>query len=765
MKETNSQLPIFLPISIRKKSGDEWETTGPAPALSFEKNLSLSGWYRIRFKYQTDFATQRNPVLSYVVDGVTVRIRLDRSRSGKIDHVVNLPPLAIEVSLELLGARGPFMLSSVEFVPLSQIRSMQVIIFRALGNLRSGGGRSRRRVVLVVLRYLKQHGIQALKTRLIQAYHQGAGEELLAGKRLSTFNDLRQEWELNPDDLARMSDDIKGMSTPPTISVIMPVFNTEEKWLRAAIESVLCQTYPYWQLCIANDASTEDWVIEVLDSYEKMDTRIQVVHRKENGHISMASNSALGLAVGQWVAMLDHDDELHAAALYCLAEQIVKYPEVRFVYTDEDKIDEVGTHSEPHFKPEFNHGLLLSQNYISHLSVIEIGLLKEIGGFRAGYEGAQDYDLFLRCIENLTLDQIAHIPIPLYSWRMAIGSTAADPLAKDYAERAGTRALVDHLDRVGVRAKVLTGRAPTTYRVKYDLPTDPPLVSVIIPTRNGLKHLRKCLSSFETFVRYPNYEILIVDNDSDDEETVGFLREQEQNDQIKVLDYPGEFNYSAINNAGVRATKGDIICLLNDDTEAIVEGWLTEMVSQLLQPEVGVVGAKLLYEDRSIQHAGIILGMGGIAGHGHKNAEKNALGYFYRLQVAHDVGAVTGACLVTSRDLWEQLEGLDEKRFKVAFNDVDFCLRVREGGQRVLWTPYAELVHYESKSRGLDVTPEKMERLRNETIGMRDKWGKALSRDPAYSPNLSLDTERFEYSDRPRYFPPWRRPVSQSRCP
>ena len=760
MKETNSQLPTFLPVSIRKKSGDEWETTGPVPALSFENNPPLSGWHRIQFKYQTDFEAQRNPVLSYVVDGVTVRIRLDRSRSGKIDHVVNLPPSAMEVSLELLGARGSFILSPIELAPLSKIRSMLVIVFRAFGNMRGGRGRSRRGVALAVLRYLKQHGIQALKTRLVQAYHQGAGKELLAGKRLSAFNDLRQEWEISPDDLARMSSDIEGLSNPPTISVIMPVFNPEEKWLRAAIESVLCQTYPFWQLCIANDASVDDWVIEVLDSYEKKDSRIQVVHRKENGHISIASNSALDLVAGQWVAMLDHDDELHAAALYCLAEKIVKHPEIRFIYTDEDKIDEVGIHTDPHFKSGFNQSLLLSQNYISHFSAIEIGLIKEIGGFRAGYEGAQDYDLFLRCIENLTPDQIAHIPIPLYSWRMANGSTAADPLAKGYAERAGIRSLSDHLDRIGVGAEVSVGRSPTTYRVKYDLPEEPPLVSVIIPTRDGVGHLRKCLSSFETFVNYPNYEILIVDNGSTDEETVGFLQEREENGQIKVLSYPGEFNFSAINNAGVKAAKGSIVCLLNDDTEALVEGWLTEMVSQLLQPGVGVVGAKLLYEDGSIQHAGIILGIGGIAGHGHKNAEKNAPGYFSRLQVVHDVGAVTGACLVTSRDLWERLDGLDEKRFKVAFNDVDFCLRARESGQRVVWTPFAELVHYESKSRGLDVTPEKKERLRNETIGMRDQWGGALSCDPAYSPNLSLDTERFEYSDRPRYVPPWRRPIS-----
>jgi len=343
----------------------------------------------------------------------------------------------------------------------------------------------------------------------------------------------------------------------------------------------------------------------------------------------------------------------------------------------------------------------------------------------------------------------------LYSWRSLPGSTAATTDSKDYVEDAAVRALEDHFESLGIEAQVEVGPFPTTYRTKFALPTDLPLVSIIIPTRDGVGYVRQCIKSIYELTTYSRYEILLVDNDSSDPASLELIRWLEYEGLVRVVRRSGKFNYSAINNSAVQMASGEIVLLLNNDTAVITPNWLEEMVSLLLRPGVGIVGAKLLYPDRSVQHAGVILGIGGVAGHGHKHFPPDSAGYFSRLSIVHEVGAVTGACLLVRRDVYLEVGGLDAEWLPVAFNDIDFCLRVRDAGHRVIWTPHAELFHHESKTRGLDDTPEKLERLATEADVAMSRWGDALLSDPSYSPNLSLQSEGFAYADEPRYLPPW----------
>lgn len=533
----------------------------------------------------------------------------------------------------------------------------------------------------------------------------------------------------------------------PLVSVVMPVFNPDLGWLAQAIDSVRNQIYPYWELCIADDASTDPRVVEVLRSYAAVDSRILLHVRPENGHISASSNSALAMATGEWIALLDQDDLLSRDALLCMVTVIDRQPDVRLLYSDEDKIDEEGLRSDPYFKPDWNRDLFYSQNMISHLGVYHAALVREVGGFREGYEGSQDYDLALRCIERIGPQQIHHIPRILYHWRMHAQSTAQGLDAKPYAVLAGARALNDHLGRIGLcaEASVVDGG----YRVRYQL-HEAPLVTVIIPTHNAVGLLRRCVESIRERTSYPNYEILVIDNRSDDPAALAYLRELARRNNVRVERDARPFNYSAINNDAVRSANGAVVALLNNDVEVINGDWLYEMVSHAMRPDVGAVGAKLLYQDGTIQHAGIILGVHGVAGHAHRFLQRSSLGYCGRAALIQSFSAVTGACLVVRKDLYEKVGGMNEQSLAIACNDVDFCLRLGQAGYRTVWTPYAELYHHESASRGFDDTPEKQARSADEIAFMREHWGHLLVSDPAYNPNLSLDAEDFSAAWPPR---------------
>ncbi len=559
------------------------------------------------------------------------------------------------------------------------------------------------------------------------------------------------EFDEMTDDRRRAIDERLARSgARPLVSVLVPVYDTPERYLREAIESVLAQRYQHWELCLVDDCSTAAWVPKVLEEYSARDPRVRVVRRPENGHISAASNTALEMAAGEWVVLLDHDDTLaeHALALCVLA--LDDRPDAGLVYSDEDKIDESGTRSVPFFKPDFDPLLLLAQNYVCHLTMLRRDLARRVGGFRVGMEGSQDWDLVLRATEQLRPDQVVHVPHVLYHWRVHPGSTAAALEAKPYAVDAGRRAVADHLARVGAAAELIVNEATGVVRVRWPLPDPPPKVSVVIPTRDG-KYLAQCLESLFATTAYPDFEVIVVDNGSVLDETQHVLRRF--GGALTVLRDERPFNFSALNNAAVARASGDVVCLMNDDCEVTDQGWLEEMVGQLLQPGVGIVGAKLLYADGHIQHAGVILGIGGVAGHSHRMFDRLAHGHFGYLHTPRSLSAVTAACMVVRRQVYEQLGGLDETNLTVAFNDVDFCIRAGEAGWRVVWSPHAVLTHHESVSRGYDVVVRPAA-FQEEVGYMERRWGRLLRNDPAYNPNLTLEDTDFSLAFPPRAF--WR---------
>jgi len=557
---------------------------------------------------------------------------------------------------------------------------------------------------------------------------------------------------LTPDDADKIRAKLAGLKKRPLISVLMPTYNTPEKWLVAAIESVRRQIYENWELCIADDASKDPQVRKILERYQKKDTRIKVVIRETNGHISAASNSALALAHGEFIALLDHDDEIRPHALACLALELDAHPNADLIYSDEDKIDENGHRYDHYFKPDWNPDLFMVQNYVSHLGVYRTLLVREVGGFRIGYEGSQDWDLAMRVVERTAPDRIRHIPKILYHWRSVPGSTAMLIGAKSYATQAAEKVISEHLVRAGIEATISPTKG-SYWRVHYPVPNPAPRITLIIPTRNRLNVLKPCVESLLAKTTYPNFEILVVDNDSDDPETLTYLGELGARPRCRVVSFGGEFNFSAINNFGVSKTNAPLVGLLNNDLEVIHGDWLDEMVSHAVRPEIGCVGAKLYYPDDRIQHAGVILGIGGVAAHAWQTHPRGSAGQAHRNLLQQNLSAVTAACLVIRREIFLKVGGLEADKLKVAFNDVDFCLKVQAAGYRNFWTPYAELYHHESASRGAEDTLEKRDRFRNEVEYMTTKWGETLVNDPAYNPNLTLTINDFTLALPPRPWP------------
>jgi glycosyltransferase involved in cell wall biosynthesis len=559
---------------------------------------------------------------------------------------------------------------------------------------------------------------------------------------------------LTNDRLSAQRESSRHLPRRPLISVLVPVYNTPEKWLTKAIASVGEQTYSNWELCLADDASTAPHVRPLLEHYAAADPRIKVCFREKNGHISAASNSALALATGDFIALLDHDDELTPHALYEIAMAHNADPTTDFFYSDEDKIDEEGHRHEPYFKPDFLPDLFLAQNYTSHLTVYRASLMRKAGGFRVGYEGSQDWDLALRVVSLMPdHSKIRHIPKILYHWRAIPGSTALLSSEKNYPVKAAHKALTDHFARLKQPVELIPVPGDH-WRVKYPLPAQPPLVSLLIPTRNGLKFLQRCVDSILEKTTYPNYEILIVDNGSDDPATLDYLKAVAVKKSVRVVPFNAPFNYSAINNFAAKQANGTVLGLLNNDLEVIHADWLHEMVAQALRPQIGCVGAMLYYPNDTVQHAGVIIGLGGVAGHAFRDFPRNTEGVFNRARLVQNYGAVTAACLVIRKEVFDQVGGLDEKSLAVAFNDVDFCLKVRAAGYLNLWTPFAELYHHESASRGVEDTPEKHERFRGEVETMMKRWEKELKHDPAYNPNLTLELTDFTLAAPPRLWAP-----------
>ncbi|OSH43135.1 glycosyltransferase family 2 protein [Enterococcus faecalis] len=544
-------------------------------------------------------------------------------------------------------------------------------------------------------------------------------------------------------DIEAMTQEIATFHYQPKISIAMPVYNVEEKWLRLCIDSILNQVYTNWELCMADDASTDPNVKKILTEYQQLDERIRVVFREQNGHISEATNSALAIATGEFVALLDNDDELAINAFYEVVKVLNENPELDLIYSDEDKIDMDGNRSDPAFKPDWSPDLLLGTNYISHLGVYRRSILEEIGGFRKGYEGSQDYDLVLRFTEKTTKERIKHIPKVLYYWRMLPTSTAVDQGSKGYAFEAGLRAVQDALVRRGMNGHATHGAANGLYDVYYDIESEK-LVSIIIPTKNGYKDVQRCVSSIIEKTTYQNYEIIMADNGSTDPKMHELYAEFEQQLPgrffVESIDIP--FNFSTINNRAAKKAHGEYLLFLNNDTEVITENWLTLMVSFAQQERIGCVGAKLLYPNNTVQHAGVILGLGGVAGHGHYGYPHGDLGYFGRLAINVNYSAVTAACLLMKKADFDAVGGFEEA-FTVAFNDVDLCLKVQALGRDNVWLHEAELYHFESQTRGYDDKGKKKKRFEQEKVMMEEKWGPLIENDPFYNPNLTRDIPNF----------------------
>ena len=531
-----------------------------------------------------------------------------------------------------------------------------------------------------------------------------------------------------------------------TFSILVPLYNTPERFLREMIESVTAQTYGKWELCLADGSDdAHDFVGRICQEYRQKDSRIKYQKLAKNEGISGNTNECYKMATGNYIALFDHDDLLHPCVLFAYMQAICE-KDADYIYCDEatfkgNSIDHMIT---LHFKPDFAPDNLLANNYICHFSVFSRELLESGELFRSQFDGSQDHDMILRLTAKAK--HIVHIPRILYYWRSHKGSVASSIDAKTYAIDAAKGAVADHLTKLGYRNfEIESTRAfATIFRIKYEL-TSRPLVSIIIPNKDHVDDLSRCVESIINLSTYDNYEIVIVENNSETAEIRTYYEEISRHPRVQVVEYKGDFNYSKINNFGVQYAKGEYLLLLNNDTEVITPDWMEELLMYALRKDVGAVGAKLYYPDKTIQHAGIVIGLGAhrTAGHTHYRIPEANVGYMGRLCYAQDVTAVTGACMMVSKVLYEELGGLDEN-FAVALNDVDFCLRVREKGLLNIFTPFAELYHYESKSRGSDKKDDKAVRYQMEADRFRVKWADALAKgDPYYNPNFSLDHSDF----------------------
>lgn len=584
-------------------------------------------------------------------------------------------------------------------------------------------------------RYLKSHGAPAFAAKVTKK---------VLGKNPRPVD--YKEWlpKHLPDtrELEEQRKKEKEFVYRPKISIVVPLYRTPENFLEEMIRSVQKQTYTNWELCLSDGSGADSPIRTVLEKYAAQDERIRCIFHHEVLQISENTNEALKAASGDFFAFMDHDDVLTEHALYECVRTINEVPDAEILYSDEDKMSMDGhKFFQPHFKPDFNPDLLRTVNYICHLFVVKRELQERIGGLRKEYDGAQDYDFVLRCTE--TTEHICHIPKILYHWRSHENSTAENPESKAYAFEAGRKAVEEHYRRLGIPATVKQGEFPGLYRTHYHW-KEKPLISIIIPNKDHIDDLERCVNSIDSQSTYRNYEYVIVENNSTDEDTFRFYEKLErEKSNVRVIYYKGDFNFSDIMNYGAANAKGSYYLLLNNDTEIINPDCLEEMLGYCMRPDVGAVGARLYYEDDTIQHAGVVIGFGGIAGHCFVLHPRGNTGYFHRIICAQDYSAVTAACMMVRKEVFDAVQGFSTE-LAVAFNDIDFCLKVRSIGKLIVYNPYAELHHYESKSRGLEDTPEKVARFNREIAVFEKRWPEILrDGDPYYNPNLTLESQDF----------------------
>jgi O-antigen biosynthesis protein len=535
----------------------------------------------------------------------------------------------------------------------------------------------------------------------------------------------------------------KTFKNRPLISIVIPVYNPPIDFFKKALDSILDQYYPNWEICLADDCSTDEEVRETIEEYRKKHPNIKAVYRKENGHISRASNSALEIAEGDYTVLMDQDDVLRENALFEIVKLINLKPDSDLIYSDEDKIDENDIHSVPHFKPDWSPDSLLSRNYLGHVCAFKTKQLKEIGGWRVGFEGSQDYDLVLRYTERYT--RIYHIPEVLYHWRIHQQSAASSETAKPYAYRAAQLALIEAMERRGYTATFDFLDGFRGYQVRMALKQPNELVSIIIPTKNKQEYLIKCIDSIVNTSTYKNFEIILIDNNSNEKAFFKAVEKWKNQSQFKFKLVRDEesFNFARLMNVGRKNANGKYLILLNNDTEIISPDWIEGMMEHAQRSEIGVVGCKLLYDDDTIQHAGVVVGLGGVASHAFIGEDRDGPGYFNYVNLLNNYSALTAACIMMRAETYDVVNGFSEE-FVVEYNDVDFCLKVLEAGYLNLYVPHVELYHYESVSRGHPHSTSESYKLHVKEVNkFRKKWMKYVDHDPCYNPNLTLGAENF----------------------
>ncbi len=593
--------------------------------------------------------------------------------------------------------------------------------------------------------HLKHHGIKSTVHQVKFFFEKRKHSNIAVGSYAIMQTVKNYIYQCAPSQTELLQQRSYTFSSPKTFSILVPLYNTPEQFLKEMIDSVIAQSYPQWELCLADGSDqAHPQVEQICLEYAEKDSRIKYKKLEKNGGISTNTNAALEMSTGEYIALFDHDDLLSPSVLFKMME-VIEDQNADMIYTDEMTFSvELNNCVFVHCKPDYSPETLRGNNYICHFTAFSRELYEKVGGFRPEFDGSQDYDMILRLTEQAK--KVVHIPEVLYYWRSHAGSVASDISAKPYCLVAAKKALSEHLRRVGLSGNPIDSLAPSVYRIMYTL-KETPLISIIIANKDHVDDLNKCIQSIYSLTSYPNFEIIIVENNSTKQETFTYYENiQKKHSNITVLDWgKGEFNYSALNNLGVSKAKGEYILLLNNDIEVISKDWVESMLMYAQMENVGAVGAKLLYPDGTIQHGGVILGYGGVAGHAFANWSRFDLGYASRLCCAQNVSAVTAACLLTKKSVWQTVGGLDEQ-FKVAFNDVDFCMQVRKAGYDIIFTPFAELYHHESKSRGLEDTPKKMERFQSEVDRFSQRWAAELKQgDPYYNPNFTLTDGTYNF--------------------
>lgn len=725
----------LVPLSDVERIQDKWRSTGVDPSFLLTGKFHF-GWSEITWS-------------SYSTEPIPVKIYWDNGDGFSEERTMKLLPISpgkscysaqIFIPREAKQLRIDPGENEIEFelkdIQIKRTTEIQMICntLRHLLLQRGFSLNSIKALIYKIFRTYKYYGFKGLKHK-IRAVQNHMNETVNSYESWLIYNSVGRNYYKEAESV------LEKLKYKPLISVILPVYNVDEIWLRKCIDSVINQLYGNWELCIADDASTKPHIKKVLTEYSERDERIKVHFRKENGHISECSNSALNMANGEFIALLDHDDELALNALYEVVYYLNEHPDADMIYSDEDKIGINGERHSPYFKPDWSPDLILSHMYTCHLGIYRKQIVNEIGGFRKGYEGSQDYDLVLRFTEKT--DKVIHIPKILYHWRSIPESTASGAVAKNYTHYAGLKALNDTLVRRGIEGSVeeLNGYS-NMYRVHYKV-QDNPLVSIIIPTKDMADILDTCIDSIHRITKYKNYEIIIVDNGSVNTHTFSVFNKWKAifNSRLKIITLDIPFNYSKLNNVAAHESNGEFLLLLNNDIEVIKPDWLEEMIGYAQKENIGAVGAKLFYPDNTIQHSGVVMGLGGIAGHAFRSCNEYDPGYFGMLLVNRNCSVVTAACLMVKKEIFFEVGGLEEE-LSVAFNDVDFCLKLLDKGYYNVILNNVILYHHESKTRGMEDTQEKIERFSSEIKYMQNKWPSVISNDSFYNPNLSLESDR-----------------------